>query len=67
MTKLYNPPLPDVTYAGYTMEQIVEALADVLDGVSVYDLEGNTGIPIERCEKIIDIHRAMMTNRNPYA
>ena len=38
-----------------TRKELLDALCDILDGEDVYDLQGNTGYSIERCEEIMDI------------
>lgn len=39
----------------FTPERIYEALRDLTDGISAEDLAGVTGLPIERCQEIIEL------------
>ena len=36
----------------YTIEQLKQAIIDVLDGENAGDIKGMTGFPIERCEEL---------------
>lgn len=38
---------------------LLKCLTDVLDGLSPKELQNITGMPIEKCEKIIDVCRRL--------
>lgn len=38
---------------------LLKCLTDVLDGLSPRELQNITGMPIEKCEKIIDVCRRL--------
>lgn len=45
------------------IENLEAALLDLMDGISVYDIQGNTGLSDERCIEIYDfLHNEVFPN-----
>jgi len=45
---------------------LIEALTDVLDGISRTDLCNQTGLPKDRCREIVSLHNHLIENDTLY-
>jgi hypothetical protein len=44
---------------GVSVQELINALCDLTDGCDVHDIVGNTGLPIEFADRIMEIRKAV--------
>lgn len=48
----------------YTIEELEQAIVDLLDGESEWDIQYGTGLEIERCKELRDLYEKVWDHLN---